>query len=133
MALHRLVASFAPIFFFARLKSLVFRAGSKILLSDTSIMPDIPGLPALVTMLFTPAMELRSAVCTHPQGQLRHLKKQQNDNPSPAFAASTRRRRATPASFVAWAATVRRRRASFQTTTLNSPLTSNSTSRTSLK
>lgn len=35
-------------------------AGTRILLNDTSIMPDIPGLPALVTMLFTPVMELRS-------------------------------------------------------------------------
>uniref|UniRef100_A0A4W6FL00 ATP-dependent RNA helicase TDRD9 n=1 Tax=Lates calcarifer TaxID=8187 RepID=A0A4W6FL00_LATCA len=34
--------------------------GTRILLNDTSIMPDIPGLPALVTMLFTPVMELRS-------------------------------------------------------------------------
>ncbi|TNM95427.1 hypothetical protein fugu_016510 [Takifugu bimaculatus] len=34
--------------------------GTKILLRDTSIMPDIPGLPALVTMLFTPIMELRT-------------------------------------------------------------------------
>uniref|UniRef100_A0A3P9PL23 RNA helicase n=1 Tax=Poecilia reticulata TaxID=8081 RepID=A0A3P9PL23_POERE len=34
-------------------------SGSHILLSDTSILPDIPGLPGLVMMLFTPAMELR--------------------------------------------------------------------------
>uniref|UniRef100_A0A674PAU6 ATP-dependent RNA helicase TDRD9 n=1 Tax=Takifugu rubripes TaxID=31033 RepID=A0A674PAU6_TAKRU len=34
--------------------------GTKILLRDTSIMPDIPGLPALITMLFTPIMELRT-------------------------------------------------------------------------
>ncbi|KAM9341283.1 ATP-dependent RNA helicase TDRD9 [Symphorus nematophorus] len=34
--------------------------GTWILLKDTSIMPDIPGLPALVTMLFTPIMELRT-------------------------------------------------------------------------
>nr|XP_046268053.1 ATP-dependent RNA helicase TDRD9 isoform X2 [Scatophagus argus] len=34
--------------------------GTQILLKDTSIMPDIPGLPALVTMLFTPIMELRT-------------------------------------------------------------------------
>ena len=34
--------------------------GSQILLKDTSFMPDIPGLPALITMLFTPIMELRS-------------------------------------------------------------------------
>uniref|UniRef100_A0A4W6FK58 ATP-dependent RNA helicase TDRD9 n=1 Tax=Lates calcarifer TaxID=8187 RepID=A0A4W6FK58_LATCA len=34
--------------------------GTRILLNDTSIMPDIPGLPALVTMLFTPVMELRT-------------------------------------------------------------------------
>ncbi|XP_070776590.1 ATP-dependent RNA helicase TDRD9 [Enoplosus armatus] len=34
--------------------------GSRILLRDTAIMPDIPGLPALVTMLFTPIMELRT-------------------------------------------------------------------------
>uniref|UniRef100_A0A671WD89 ATP-dependent RNA helicase TDRD9 n=1 Tax=Sparus aurata TaxID=8175 RepID=A0A671WD89_SPAAU len=34
--------------------------GSHILLKDTSFMPDIPGLPALVTMLFTPIMELRT-------------------------------------------------------------------------
>ncbi|XP_034531835.1 ATP-dependent RNA helicase TDRD9 [Notolabrus celidotus] len=35
-------------------------SGTRILLRDTSIMPDIPGLPALVTMLFTPIMELRT-------------------------------------------------------------------------
>lgn len=34
-------------------------AGTRLLLRDTSLMPDIPGLPALVTMLFTPIMELR--------------------------------------------------------------------------
>ncbi|XP_054469828.1 ATP-dependent RNA helicase TDRD9 [Anoplopoma fimbria] len=34
--------------------------GTRILLRDTSIMPDIPGLPALLTMLFTPIMELRT-------------------------------------------------------------------------
>uniref|UniRef100_A0A3Q1IUF4 ATP-dependent RNA helicase TDRD9 n=1 Tax=Anabas testudineus TaxID=64144 RepID=A0A3Q1IUF4_ANATE len=34
--------------------------GTRILLRDTSLMPDIPGLPALVTMLFTPIMELRT-------------------------------------------------------------------------
>ncbi|XP_031702877.1 ATP-dependent RNA helicase TDRD9 [Anarrhichthys ocellatus] len=34
--------------------------GDRILLKDTSIMPDIPGLPALLTMLFTPIMELRT-------------------------------------------------------------------------
>uniref|UniRef100_A0A7N6F8V6 ATP-dependent RNA helicase TDRD9 n=1 Tax=Anabas testudineus TaxID=64144 RepID=A0A7N6F8V6_ANATE len=33
---------------------------TRILLRDTSLMPDIPGLPALVTMLFTPIMELRT-------------------------------------------------------------------------
>ncbi|XP_056445679.1 ATP-dependent RNA helicase TDRD9 [Gadus chalcogrammus] len=31
-----------------------------ILLRDTTLMPDIPGLPALITMLFTPVMELRT-------------------------------------------------------------------------
>ncbi|XP_053191129.1 ATP-dependent RNA helicase TDRD9 [Scomber japonicus] len=34
--------------------------GSRILLRDTTLMPDIPGLPALITMLFTPIMELRT-------------------------------------------------------------------------
>ncbi|XP_035529737.1 ATP-dependent RNA helicase TDRD9 [Morone saxatilis] len=34
--------------------------GTRILLRDTSIMPDIPGLPSLITMLFTPIMELRT-------------------------------------------------------------------------
>ncbi|KAK2826057.1 hypothetical protein Q5P01_020271 [Channa striata] len=34
--------------------------GTRILLRDTSLMPDIPGLPALVMMLFTPIMELRT-------------------------------------------------------------------------
>ncbi|KAM4542411.1 ATP-dependent RNA helicase TDRD9 [Odontesthes bonariensis] len=34
--------------------------GTRLLLRDTSIMPDIPGLPALVNMLFTPIMELRT-------------------------------------------------------------------------
>ncbi|XP_069571059.1 ATP-dependent RNA helicase TDRD9 [Brachyistius frenatus] len=35
-------------------------SGTSILLKDTTIMPDIPGLPALVMMLFTPVMELRT-------------------------------------------------------------------------
>ncbi|XP_041827179.1 ATP-dependent RNA helicase TDRD9 [Melanotaenia boesemani] len=35
-------------------------SGERLLLRDTSIMPGIPGLPALVTMLFTPIMELRT-------------------------------------------------------------------------
>ncbi|XP_007576268.1 putative ATP-dependent RNA helicase TDRD9 [Poecilia formosa] len=35
-------------------------SGTHILLKDTSILPDIPGLPGLVMMLFTPAMELRT-------------------------------------------------------------------------
>ncbi|XP_061600189.1 ATP-dependent RNA helicase TDRD9 [Cololabis saira] len=34
--------------------------GTSVLLKDTSIMPDIPGLPAIATMLFTPIMELRT-------------------------------------------------------------------------
>ncbi|KAF7662633.1 hypothetical protein LDENG_00231020, partial [Lucifuga dentata] len=34
--------------------------GSNIVLKETSLMPDIPGLPALVMMLFTPVMELRT-------------------------------------------------------------------------
>uniref|UniRef100_A0A3P8UNC6 ATP-dependent RNA helicase TDRD9 n=1 Tax=Cynoglossus semilaevis TaxID=244447 RepID=A0A3P8UNC6_CYNSE len=37
----------------------VSSTGSHFLLRDTSLMPDIPGLPALLTMLFTPVMELR--------------------------------------------------------------------------
>ncbi|XP_028294843.1 ATP-dependent RNA helicase TDRD9 [Gouania willdenowi] len=38
----------------------VNQSGSSILLRETTIMPDIPGLPALITMLFTPFMELRN-------------------------------------------------------------------------
>ncbi|XP_014187415.1 ATP-dependent RNA helicase TDRD9 [Haplochromis burtoni] len=38
----------------------VSSTGTRILLRDTSILPDIPGLPALVMMLFTPIMELRT-------------------------------------------------------------------------
>ncbi|KAM9842947.1 ATP-dependent RNA helicase TDRD9 [Aulostomus maculatus] len=34
--------------------------GTRILLKDTTLMPDIPGLPAIITMLFTPIMELRT-------------------------------------------------------------------------
>ncbi|XP_029981814.1 ATP-dependent RNA helicase TDRD9 [Sphaeramia orbicularis] len=34
--------------------------GTHLLLRDTTLMPDIPGLPALTTMLFTPVMELRT-------------------------------------------------------------------------
>ncbi|TKS86578.1 putative ATP-dependent RNA helicase TDRD9 [Collichthys lucidus] len=34
--------------------------GTRILLRDTTNMPDIPGLPSLITMLFTPIMELRT-------------------------------------------------------------------------
>uniref|UniRef100_A0A3P9J325 RNA helicase n=1 Tax=Oryzias latipes TaxID=8090 RepID=A0A3P9J325_ORYLA len=35
-------------------------SGSCILLKDTSFLPNIPGLPALVIMVFTPIMELRT-------------------------------------------------------------------------
>lgn len=35
-------------------------SGSRILLKETSLMPHIHGLPSLVTMLFTPVMELRT-------------------------------------------------------------------------
>ncbi|ROL49634.1 ATP-dependent RNA helicase TDRD9 [Anabarilius grahami] len=35
-------------------------SGSRILLKETSLMPYIHGLPSLVTMLFTPVMELRT-------------------------------------------------------------------------
>uniref|UniRef100_A0A3Q4GWC5 ATP-dependent RNA helicase TDRD9 n=1 Tax=Neolamprologus brichardi TaxID=32507 RepID=A0A3Q4GWC5_NEOBR len=38
----------------------VSSTGTRILLRDTSILPDIPGLPGLVMMLFTPIMELRT-------------------------------------------------------------------------
>ncbi|XP_061824859.2 ATP-dependent RNA helicase TDRD9 [Nerophis lumbriciformis] len=38
----------------------VSASGNHILLRDTTLMPDIPGLPAIVTMLFTPIMELRT-------------------------------------------------------------------------
>ncbi|XP_055087287.1 ATP-dependent RNA helicase TDRD9 [Periophthalmus magnuspinnatus] len=34
--------------------------GTRILLKETTLMPDIPGLPVLITMLFTPVMELRT-------------------------------------------------------------------------
>lgn len=34
------------------------------MLRDTSILPDIPGLPGLVMMLFTPVMELRYDIFT---------------------------------------------------------------------
>lgn len=33
--------------------------GSAMLLRETSLMPPIPGLPALLSMLFAPVMELR--------------------------------------------------------------------------
>ncbi|XP_054653548.1 ATP-dependent RNA helicase TDRD9 [Dunckerocampus dactyliophorus] len=39
---------------------LISASGNNIVLRDTSLMPDIPGLPAIVTMLFTPIMELRT-------------------------------------------------------------------------
>ncbi|XP_058242140.1 ATP-dependent RNA helicase TDRD9 isoform X1 [Hemibagrus wyckioides] len=35
-------------------------SGVCILLKDTTLMPHIPGLPAIITMLFTPIMELRT-------------------------------------------------------------------------
>ncbi|MED6247611.1 hypothetical protein ATANTOWER_009953, partial [Ataeniobius toweri] len=35
-------------------------SGTQILVNDTSILPDIPGMPGLVMMLFTPVMELRT-------------------------------------------------------------------------
>uniref|UniRef100_A0A671RAQ9 ATP-dependent RNA helicase TDRD9 n=1 Tax=Sinocyclocheilus anshuiensis TaxID=1608454 RepID=A0A671RAQ9_9TELE len=35
-------------------------SGSRVLLKETSLMPHIPGLPSIVTMLFTPVMELRT-------------------------------------------------------------------------
>ncbi|KAK5857404.1 hypothetical protein PBY51_010652 [Eleginops maclovinus] len=38
----------------------VSSTGTCIILRDTTRMPDIPGLPALITMLFTPIMELRT-------------------------------------------------------------------------
>ncbi|XP_076014599.1 ATP-dependent RNA helicase TDRD9 [Genypterus blacodes] len=38
----------------------VASSGSHIVLRNTTLMPDIPGLPALLTMLFTPVMELRT-------------------------------------------------------------------------
>nr|XP_033808799.1 ATP-dependent RNA helicase TDRD9 isoform X1 [Geotrypetes seraphini] len=34
-------------------------SGSTVLLKETSLMPSIPGLPALISMLFAPVMELR--------------------------------------------------------------------------
>ncbi|XP_061700234.1 ATP-dependent RNA helicase TDRD9 isoform X2 [Syngnathoides biaculeatus] len=40
--------------------SLFITTSGNIVLKDTSIMPDIPGLPAIVSMLFTPIMELRT-------------------------------------------------------------------------
>lgn len=33
--------------------------GSTMLLRETSLMPHVPGLPALLSMLFAPVMELR--------------------------------------------------------------------------
>ncbi|KAM4625880.1 ATP-dependent RNA helicase TDRD9 [Polymixia lowei] len=38
----------------------VSASGLCILLNETTLMPNIPGLPALITMLFTPVMELRT-------------------------------------------------------------------------
>ncbi|XP_015229695.1 PREDICTED: putative ATP-dependent RNA helicase TDRD9 [Cyprinodon variegatus] len=35
-------------------------SATQILLNDTSLLPDIPGLPSLVMMLFTPVLELRT-------------------------------------------------------------------------
>lgn len=51
--------------------------GTRILLRDTTLMPDIPGLPALITMLFTPVMELRLVGDTWEQldmSEVVHLK-----------------------------------------------------------
>ncbi|XP_019725760.1 ATP-dependent RNA helicase TDRD9 isoform X2 [Hippocampus comes] len=42
--------------------SVFINSSGNILPKDTSLMPDIPGLPAIVTMLFTPIMELRTNV-----------------------------------------------------------------------
>ncbi|XP_068195445.1 ATP-dependent RNA helicase TDRD9 [Antennarius striatus] len=39
---------------------MVAPSGSRIILKENSIMPDIPGLPALILMLFSPVMELRT-------------------------------------------------------------------------
>ena len=42
------------------------------LLRETSLMPHIPGLPALLSMLFAPVMELRSGALageTEPAGE----------------------------------------------------------------
>lgn len=47
--------------------------GTKIVLQDTSIMPDIPGLPALITMLFSPVMELRSERNYYSLGRTREI------------------------------------------------------------
>ncbi len=37
----------------------VNNAGNTLLARDTTIMPNIPDLPALTAMIFSPAMELR--------------------------------------------------------------------------
>ncbi|KAM9786380.1 ATP-dependent RNA helicase TDRD9 [Syngnathus typhle] len=40
--------------------SVFIKTSGSISLGDTSLMPDIPGLPAILTILFTPIMELRT-------------------------------------------------------------------------
>ncbi|XP_077395488.1 ATP-dependent RNA helicase TDRD9 isoform X2 [Festucalex cinctus] len=50
---------------------LISPTGNNILPKDTTLMPDIPGLPAIITMLFTPIMELRTdEETTHYTGTL---------------------------------------------------------------
>lgn len=51
--------NFMSFFFFCLIHDSIHGTGSRILLKETSLMPHIHGLPSIITMLFTPVMELR--------------------------------------------------------------------------
>lgn len=57
--------------FFCQVAHVLHFTGSRIMLKETTLMPHIHGLPALITMLFTPVMELRYIVTL--ETFLRHM------------------------------------------------------------
>lgn len=104
--------------------------GTKVYLKDTSIMPSIPGLPALITMLFTPVMELRSdRKCCASQ----HAEKRNHNYGSSLVLGQMKREPATLVPSAVWAGTVTQKRPSFPIGTSNSPLMSNLTLKTSMR
>lgn len=93
-------------------------------------MPNIPGLPALITMLFTPVMELRS---DRKYCALQHAEKGNQNYNSSLVLEQMKREPATLVPSVVWVGTVRQKRPSFPVGTSNSPLMSNLTLKTSMR